>query len=949
MIGRNPERRTWPAATSIAMLLLLPLVPAPSGGGAVGDVLAPSSGLAAQVRTPAVGTVEAALLLRRMDGEKRVLMIGAHPDDEDTALLAALARGMGARTAYLSLSRGEGGQNVIGPELGEGLGLVRTGELLAARALDGAEQYFTRAFDFGFSKSAEETLRHWPEEELLRDVVEVVRRFRPHVIVSIFSGTPRDGHGQHQASGLVSHAAFHAAADPDRFPEQLAALGGPWAAAKLYRLVRRNPEAATVSVATGTLDPLLGRSHFQVAMESRSRHRSQDMGVPQVPGPRRTGAELADARVPLPGGDDDGLFAGVDTTLQGLARAAGGPSSGALEAEIAEYRDALRAAEGALLASRPGAAAPHLARAAGHATAALELARDLPEGAGRRELMAVLEDRIRMTAEVRLAASLVVVDARVDRARTVPGEELEVEVQAWNGGDEPLRVEDLSLALPPGWEVLGAVAEAPPPPEGMQAFFAPDARSLEAALPSGADPVLVPPGELRRWNVRVRVPAGAAPSRPYFLSAPREGALYRWPDDPALRGRALDPPLITVAAALRLEADGEPGRRVRIERPATHVGVDPVEGEYRVPLFVVPAVSLEVDPARLAWPAGDEHPRAVTVRAVNFSEAALDAELRWEVPEGWRVEAEDGFADGGSTEDLRMAVPPRGGESVRRFVVRPPAARAGPDGAGTAVLTPSLRVDGRAYREGVTEIDYRHVDPMLLFRPAELRISRFPVRVRTGLRVGYVMGSGDDGPQALRDLGIEVEPLDAAALRSGDLSRFHTVVLGIRAYETRPDLAAANEALLAFARAGGTVVVQYHRYEYPEGGFAPYPLRIARPHDRVTDHEAPVTLLDPDHPLLRAPNRITEADFEGWVQERGLYFPREWDARYVPLLEMADPDEDPTRGALLVAPVGRGAYVYTGLALFRQLPAGVAGAHRLLANLVSLRGEDLPRPEDVGR
>jgi LmbE family N-acetylglucosaminyl deacetylase len=883
-----------------------------------------------QSEDPRVGTVEAGLLLRTLDGEKRVLMVAAHPDDEDTAVLTTLARGLGARTAYLSLSRGEGGQNVIGGELGEGLGLVRTGELLSARSVDGAGQFFTRAFDFGYSKSAEETFQHWPEEELLADVVWVLRTFRPQVVLSVFSGTPRDGHGQHQAAGIVTRAAFEAAGDPARFPEQLGRGVEPWAPDKLYQLVRWSPESATLTFPLGTLDPLLGRSHFQVAMESRSRHRSQYFGAPRVPGPRRGGAELVSTRVPLPAGGDDGIFAGVDTTLTGLATSAGLPRNHALRRELEGYRSDIRAAGESLHAAHPERSTPHLVRALARVEAALALAQEAPEGPGRTALVRALESRRAGVGRALLATSLTVVDARMDRSTLIPGEGAAVEVMVWNGGPDPVRVQELELSLPPGWSLEGGQARTADGDDGnpMRAYFSPDPRTLASSPPSGDRPATVPPGELLRWTLRVTVPPDAAPSRPYFLREARDGSLYSWPEDRSLRGRPLDPPLLSARVTLDV-AESVP---FPVVRGVSHVGVDGVLGEYRVPVFVVPRVSVEVEPERMAWPAGDLGGREVTVRIRNLSRTEVTGTLELGTLPGWRVQ-----------EGHAVELEP-GGEAVRRFSVTPDPG-AGASDALTARFEAAFRGGGPdrgiSYAETFALIDYPHLDPIPTLRPARLEVSRFPVQVREGLRVGYVMGSGDEGIRALRDLGVEVEALDAEALRGGDLSRFHTVVLGIRAYETRPDLAAANDAVLDFARRGGTVVVQYHRYEYPDGGFAPYPLSIRRPHDRVTDPDAPVTLLHPDHPLLRRPNRIGPDDFRGWVQERGLYHLNRWDDRYTPLLEMADPGEDPTRGALVVARVGEGAFIYTGLALFRQLPAGVPGGYRLLANLVSLRGSDL--------
>jgi len=404
-----------------------------------------ASTIAASIAAPTAaqqpGLLGTALLMRQLDGVKRVLMIAAHPDDEDTSLLATLARGMGAETAYLSLSRGEGGQNFIGPRLHEGLGVIRTGELVAARALDGGAQYFTRAFDFGYSKSLDEALEFWPLEEVLRDVVYVVRKFRPHVIVSVFSGTPRDGHGQHQLAGVAAREAFAAAGDPDRFPELAAAGVTPWTPSKLYRSVRFSPGEATLSIPSGGFDPVLGRSHFQLAMESRSRHRSQEMGAGQAMGPRRSSLRL-EASV-VEGIEDDGVFAGVDTTLFGQlgpTLPAGWPADA--ERRLGRYREALAEARQGLSGATTEGAVPGLVEGAGILR---RLLGEAPEGEAKR----VLERRLTQVSEAVLAAAGVVTEVRVGRELLTPGESVVVDVTVWNGGGADLSGVDPALVLPP--------------------------------------------------------------------------------------------------------------------------------------------------------------------------------------------------------------------------------------------------------------------------------------------------------------------------------------------------------------------------------------------------------------------------------------------------------------------------------------------------------------------
>ena len=877
--------------------------------------------------TPAIaqpdrGLVRTALLMRQLDGVKRVLMIAAHPDDEDTGLLATLARGMGAETAYLSLSRGEGGQNFIGPRLHEGLGVIRTGELVAARALDGGAQYFTRAFDFGYSKSLDEALEFWPLEEVLRDVVYVVRKFRPHVIVTVFSGTARDGHGQHQHAGVVAREAFEAAGDPSRFPELAARGVTPWEPAKLYRSVRFSPGEATLRVPSGEFDPVLGRSHFQLAMESRSRHRSQEMGSGQAMGPRASSLRLEASR--MRGMEDDGIFAGVDTTLFGQLGAsspAGWPTD--TEARLAGYRRALAAARRGLAGAAPDGALAGLVEAAGILRG---LAAEAPEGDGR----SVLERRLAEVSEAVLAAAGVVTEVRVGRDLLTPGESVVVDVTVWNGGRAAVAAVDPALLLPPGWEASRTEESARASPQSR--FF----RAPTVGTPADGR---IAGGEVGRWSWRVTVPADAPPSAPYYLAAERDGAMYRWPDDAESWALPFDP--APVRAGIALEVDGA---ALRVERDGEFVGVDRATGEYRRRVLVAPAIDVAVDPPWMVWPSGAAAAREIGVTVTNTSAAARAGRLRLEVPEGWSVEPADvSFAldpDGANASFAFAVTPGRDrfeGESVLRAVVN---AVAEAPGAPRGGLTDRFREESGTQTD---IIDYPHIPRAMMVRAAATRITVVPVAADTGLVVGYVMGSGDDGAAVLRQIGMRVDELGPAAVRAGDFAAYDVLVLGIRAYETRPDLVAANEAVLDFARAGGTVIVQYNKYEFPTGGFAPYPVKINRPHDRVTDETAAVTLLAPESPAFTSPNRLTPTDFDGWVQERGLYFLGEWDARYTPLMEMADPGEDPKRGGLVVAPVGDGLYVYTGLAFFRQFPAGVAGAYRLFANLVSLRAGDWGR------
>lgn len=858
------------AVARLLVCLLLPLL---------------AAGEPAHAQAPVEGDGAAALgvSLRRLGTTKRALMIAAHPDDENTALIAQLALGQGADVAYLSLTRGEGGQNLIGPELDEGLGLIRTEELLAARRLDGARQFFSRAYDFGFSKSAAETFSHWPRDTVLADVVEVVRRYRPDIIVSVFSGTPADGHGQHQAAGMLAREAFAAAGDANRFPEQLARGLEPHAPAYLVQSLWRNVTDAQLRIATGDLDPLFGRSRYQIAMQSRSRHRSQDMGRAEPIGPQSTALRIVAGPFPT---DAQTLFAGIDTTLVQHARTARLPA--ATIRQLEEYERAVQQVRDSYNPLRADRIAAPLAQA-------LQLLRgiDVPSTAVTRTFRHALLGEQRDVADALRQAAGIVTDVVSDTPHPVPGEPFAVQVTLWNGGAAPLTLTRMQLRLPAGWR-----AEEEPRATNGSAAVAPNA--------------------VVRTRFIVTPPADAALTEPYFLRSPRANGLYRWDHvADSLRGAAFEP------AAVRAVMTIDAGAPITIEREAEFVAVDKAVGELRRPLIIVPRLSVAAEPRTVVIDAAAPGPRTVSITVTSAAAAAVSGTLTLGVPPGWTVQP----------RSAPLAFARRGESQAVTFTVTPPAAAAA---AGAATLHARFVTDDASFDRGFSLIEYPHIRPNALYRDAAVRAAVFPVRIAEGLRVGYIEGAGDDGAHALRQMGAAVEILDADAVAGGDLSRFHAIVAGIRAYEVRPDLITHNDRFLEYARRGGTFIVQYNKYELVENGLMPFPAAMARPHGRVTDPAAPVTLLQPDHPLLRGPNRITAADFDGWVHERGLYFLSAFDERYTPLLAMSDTGEAPLQGSLVAARLGDGWYVYTGLALFRQLPETVPGAYRLLANLVSL-------------
>jgi LmbE family N-acetylglucosaminyl deacetylase len=802
----------------------------------------------AQLAPPGTGGVPAlASALRQLGANKRVLFIAAHPDDESTQLLTYLSRGLGAQVAYLSLSRGDGGQNLIGAELGPDLGIIRSEELLAARAVDGARQFFTRAFDFGFSKSADETFRFWPRDTVLADVLDVIRRFQPQIIVSQFAGTPADGHGQHQVAGLLARQAF------DRLHDS---AGGP---VKFYRSSRFDSATTTITLPGGGLDPLTGHSYYQIAMASRSRHRSQDMGALQTPGPNPI-------RLGYIAGPPDGagaLFAAVDTVLRGRER----------------YVALLDSARARLSPWDPGAILPFLVRA---------LREPGPADAEQRT---ILEGAIAIAAGV-------VVDAVADDGILTPGQRLQIEVTAWNAGAADARLDAVELRAPGDWRV----------------------EPLNAATSA------VAPGTMVTRRFAVHVAADAPRTQPYFRRRPllRNG-YYDWTGVPAAwRGLPFEPP--PIVARVRLTVAGAP---VTVEREVVHRSRDQAIGEVRRPLVVTQAFDVTLSPQDALFRLGETTvPGRFTATVTNRTRGPASARVIVTPPGGWSAAPAESLSFAKEDEE----------RSFSFDLMPPPGIRAGTYRVTAAVIG----ADGSRSTGAARVLDYPHIRPRAVAVPATVTVTAASFALPPLTRLGYVRGASDVVPEKLAALGVPVELLAADSLARGDLSRYTAIVIGSRAYETDAALMANNGRLLDYARAGGLVIVQYQQYQFVTGGFAPFPLSIARPHDRVTDETAPMTPLVPDHPAFHYPNEIREQDWDGWVQERGLYFPRDWDSTYVALLETADPGSPPVRGGLLVAPLGRGTYVYTGLSFFRQLPAGVPGAYRLFLNLLALGRRDAP-------
>ncbi len=852
----------------------------------------PASRFPLPAPAPAVQEHGSGALAESIEGlgqSMRVLMIGAHPDDEDTQIIAWLSRGLHVKTAYLSLTRGDGGQNAIGNELGEALGVIRTEELLAARRVDGGSQYFSRAYDYGFSKSAAEAFTQWPHDSLLRDVLTVVRSFRPHVIISVFTGTPRDGHGQHQAAGILAREAYDWASDTTRFPPSTTGGYGAWTVSKFYRGAGFRRESGTITMNVGEYDPVLGRSYAEVAAISRSQHRSQAFGTLQPKGVRMDALQREAVRVAAPQDpkQERSIFSGIDTTWMRF-RSVVAPGARSRLDTLASAVSAVRAAFDVF---HPASVVESLVRLDRLAASICAVA--LPGGSADRsceevpgDLGTSLQELRDRAGEALLLATGVAVEATAPRELWATTEPVTVRLAVYNRGTLPVRI--LGAAVTEGeGKSEPSVAEVDLPPDSA-------------------------------WTLELGAKAGAAFRRvtqPRWLKAPRQGAMLDYRVD----GAPEESWAIDARARVVL---GIGGARVTAQVPVVYRYADPVRGERNDPIAGVPAISVLLDQEFEYAPARTAIAREIRVHLTSAGAGQGAVRVRLVLPEGLRSDSAARTVSGlqaGTVQTVSFTV--RGQLSAGRHVVQ-------------VIATDSA---GHEYTQGYRTIAYEHIRPRRVYQPSQLVLQAVDLVAGGPRRVGYVRGVGDNSMPSLAQLGYDVVPIDPAVLAQSDLRGFDAIVVGPRAYESSSALVANNSRLLEYVRDGGTMVVQYGQYEMQRPGMMPYPITISRPHDRVTDENAPVTLLDSTSGVLRTPNVITQADFEGWVQDRSLYMPRTFDSHYIPSLAMNDPGEPANRGAILVAAYGSGTYVYTTLAFFRQLPNGVPGAARLFANLLAAR------------
>jgi len=858
------------------------------------------------------------LALLRLGTTARLMQVVAHPDDEDGGLLTLEARGHGVTTLLMTLNRGEGGQNKVGRNLSDVLGVLRSEELLASDQHYGVQDRFSRVADFGFSKNPEETFAKWGGHDVaLADMVRVIRTFRPDVLVARFSGTARDGHGHHQASGILTKEAFHAAADPKRFPEQIAQGLEPWQPKKLY-IGNVCPWGSmtcpdsdwTVKFNTGQRNAELGMSYIQFALKGLRHQLSQGAANWTVDdGDRFTFYRRVDSVLPdQKSGHEEDFFDGIDTSWQGLAsRFASAAKIPGFRSQLGEIAKMAAEASTAAKGNDQSSSAQPLTKLVGQLNRLKsEIADSGIDPATKLDLLTRIADK-QQQAENALNLSLAVtLSANVssnagaqadipkeDEALTTvsPGDEFMVGVTFHNGSKLPLTIDHIKLEVPAGWNTINGKVR----------------------------PETVATGKDLHADFRLRVPNETPYTRPYWhRDDPNTDSIHHI-DNEKYATLPFPPPALQ--ARVEYSVGAAAGNRTRngITVPVVTPFVDNSGKQFSRPLAIVPAFSVMLEPGTQVISTHNGNTKTVTVGVTSNVTIHASGDLRLELPDGWRSEPAQSsvnFTHRGEKQEIQFKVFPTGLQQSR------------------ATIRAVFESEGQKYSEGYTLVGREDLGSFYYYQPARQRVSIVDVQVPHEPKVGYIMGAGDDIPTILKQVGMDVTMIPAEHLATEDLSKFGTIVLGIRAYDTQEDVITNNKKLLDFVEAGGTLVVQYNT---TAGDFSskltPYPADLSRA--RVSVEEAPVEILAPQDSIFHYPNTITQDDFNGWVQERGLYFMSKWDDHFTPLLACHDPGEEPQKGGLLRAQYGKGTYVYTGYAFFRELPAGVPGAVRLFVNILS--------------
>lgn len=856
--------------------------------------------------------------LQRLQTTATVLHTVAHPDDENGALLTWLSRARGVRTGLYSTTRGEGGANLIGPELFDALGIVRTEEHLAAVRYYGIDLFFSSAVDFGYSKRLDETLEKWDYQMLLEDMVRLIRLYRPDVIISRFQGNRQDGHGHHQVSGVVTLEAFRVAGDANRFPEHLTAGLHPWQPKKLYisrsRWRRSNtetPDTPVLKIDTGEYNALLGLSYAQIARQGLSFQRSQGVGQTRASkGSAVTELRLVDTTLTAEKEKpEESLFDGIDTTIMGMAKLA---NTSALDAEFTQLQESVDAAVRDYDARHPWTIVTHLA-------SGLKTTRGLIENVQRIDLddntrshllffLRNKEQEFMTAANAALGLSLEVLVQPTAGTRSsetfavaIPGQKFSIGMRMVNPAPVTTELVNASLNAPEGWSVHRVQEEA----------------NREGVIPIQTnEPISV--------VFDVEVARDADYTQPYWTRASEyHDAVYTL-KRPEFRFLPFAPPEVNGVVTYRVD-----GVDFTLTQPTQTVSINRPWGERRRLLTVAPAISVSVSPRIGVIPisesdvTGEEITFTTTVEMLNNVKGEAEGTLSLKLPDGWQSSPENApfaFTHEGASKTFAFQVSAKNVEADTAYTIQ-------------AIAT----YKGEEYTTGYQAIDHLDLEPRHLYHPAIMTLHSIPLKVPSNLSVGYIMGVGDRVPEALQQIGIDVEMLDREELRTGDLNQFDTILIGIRAYAVRQDLIAYNGRLLDYVHNGGNLIVQYQTPEFDAAPFGPYPYMMGRRPEEVSEEYARVTILMPDHPIFRHPNQITAADFEDWVEERGSKFLTEWDANYQALLTCNDREQEPQHGGFLTAKYGQGTYTYAAYAFYRQLPAGVAGAYRLFINMLTLR------------
>jgi LmbE family N-acetylglucosaminyl deacetylase len=862
----------------------------------------------AQVQEPAEnrGAAAAYGALLRLRSTATALHTTAHPDDEDGALLTWLSRQQGVRTGLLTLNRGEGGANLIGPELYDALGMLRTEELLAAGRYYGVDQMFTRVTDFGFSKRLDETLAHWGREVVLGDVVHAIRMYRPDIIVSRYHGKQRDGHGNHQAAGLISIEAFKAAADPNRFPEHLQEGLRPWQSKKLYLSVRESEPIATLNIDVGAYDPLVGKSYREIARDGLRHQRSQGAGqVRAAPGSSLSRVMLADSAIPQVE-NEQSMFDGMDTTILGIAKLAGATN---FSPELTEISQRVEAALSKFDALKPWVVASDLVAGTKATRALIEKVKAAsPDAAHKDHLLFLLGNKEKEFNDAMNKALGLVMEVLVDPARAsegpasffarretfhvaIPEQRFSLTLSVTIRSPVQLERGEAGIARPQGWEVT-------------------------EKTPAGDLPVN---NSTLRAQFEAKVPDNAAYTRPYWSRANEWHDYIYQINKPQYLHLPFAPPELFGVFSYEVE-----GVRFLLSHPVQTVSIDRPWGEQRRLLTVAPAINIAIAPRVAVVPIAAAPP-AVTVAVTVANNVKGDAvgKVKLRLPDGWTAtpaEHNFTFMHEGEARDFS-------------FKVALPRAATGADDKIHAVA----EYGGREYTEGYRIIAHHDLEPRHLYRPATMDVRSIDVQVAPNLSVAYVMGVGDEVPKALEQIGVKVMMLGETDLANGHLDQFDAIIVGIRASAVRDDLKTYSKRLLDYAERGGNLIYQYQTQEFDAVPYGPYPYKLTARAEEISEEDATVTILDPSNPVFNWPNKITEADFNDWVVERGSKWMTTWDERYKPLLESHDRQQPPQKGGLIYAQYGKGTFVYAAYAFYRQLPAGVQGGYRLFANLISLK------------